>query len=341
MTTPLTAAQQNALVSGLQGLSQWTGQLATYAQLGQQLPLVGGTLGNLASVSTAVQAIYEQLNALPSGATPQQIVPDLQSISTTVGSLSISMVPDSASESQASDGAPVLFTVDLQAQQTLNESVSLNSLVNYSQESFSGTTNISLQASLDFTFTFGIDESPNLTPAQMFLFQASSLTEQAQAFRTSVPASPTVPVNVPAQVGFLAGNIVGGSLSFAADVQVPLQNAGQMRLSDLQGNTAADMLPQLTDTGSTLSASLPFFAEVGSQTVANGATNGSVITVPQYDPFTGTASIAIPSTLSPFLNVSAQDISGLLSQLPGWADSLENSSAFSVTVHAPASNEAA
>jgi len=107
MTTPLTAAQQSALVSGLAGLSQWTGQLITYAQLVQQLPLVGGTLGSLANVSTGVQALETQLATLLPGltstpATPNQIVADLQSISTTVGSLSVSIAPNSAVGSEAS-----------------------------------------------------------------------------------------------------------------------------------------------------------------------------------------------------------------------------------------------
>ena len=75
VTMPLTQVQQNALVSGLQGLSQWAEQLAPYAQLGQQLPLVADSVGDVANAGTAIEGLHDQLAnyfASHTSATPQE-----------------------------------------------------------------------------------------------------------------------------------------------------------------------------------------------------------------------------------------------------------------------------
>ena len=298
MTTAFSPAKQIALIGGLEGLSQWTAQLATYAQLGQQLPLVADTLGDMANVSTALQGLHDRLNTLvqndqqsnPGGIpdSPNQIVADLQSLSTTVGAMAVSV--SSASGSEASDGAPVYFTFDLHGQQTLSKSINLGSLVTSSQENVTGTASLSLQSSVDFTFTIGIDESPNLTPAQMFLFQPGTFTVQA--------TGSAVIDNVAAQVGFLSGSISGGSLSVAANLQVLMPNAVQLRLSDLQAYPVGGLV-QVQDSNSSISANLPFSATLAaagqtSQTVVSGT-----IAVPQFDPFTGTPTVDLSSARKP------------------------------------------
>ena len=125
----------------------------------------------------------------------------------------------------------------------------------------------------------------------------------------------------------MGGNIKDGHFSLVANVQVPLDSAGQLRLSDLQGFTVEDLVPQLTHTGSAVSATLPFQGQLGGPTVVSGT-----ISIPSYDPFSGSPTVSLDSNLAPFLTVSAHDVAGLLGQLPTWADSLRNSSAFSVQV---------
>ena len=266
VSTPFTAAQQSALITGIQSLAQWTGQLTAYAQLGQQLPLVTDTLGNMANVSPAIQGLSNQLNTdLPGGgstATPSQIGADLQAISTTVandgGTMSVSVNPSSVVTSEAADGAPVYFTFDLHGQETLTKSINLGSLVTSSQESFTGTTNVSLTSQRRFHPHHRHRRDPQLDARADVPFPGGQL--HGTGLRQ--PSN----IDLAAQVGFLAGTVTGGQLSIAANLQVPLSNAGQMRLSDLQASTVPSLVPQLQDNNSTISASLPFSACWGRRT---------------------------------------------------------------------------
>ena len=149
LTTPLTPSQQSGLLNGLQGMSQWTQQFLGYGAFGQrmtfvvdpadavprsvtvlqdrqvplaaasqgpQLPVAANSVGEVANVSTALQGLHDQLQALlpassSTPATPDQIVAALSSIhDATVDGFTISI--DSVTASQ-SYGAPLLFTVDL------------------------------------------------------------------------------------------------------------------------------------------------------------------------------------------------------------------------------------
>ena len=139
-------------------------------------------------------------------------------------------------------------------------------------------------------------------------------------------------INLAGQVGFLGGNVKNGQVSLTAAVQIPLQSAGQIRLSDLQSDTVGDLVPQLTDAGSAVSASLPFSASLGVAGQAGPALVSGTISVPPFDPFSGSPTVSVTGGLSPFLNASAQNMSGLLAALPAWANSLTSSSGFSLQV---------
>src|SRR5262249_52882978 len=155
LSTPLTPAQQSALVSGLNGLTQWTANLKNDGVLAQQISLINDTVGNKANVSTALQALATQFIArLPTNASPHDVLNVLNHISTTFNGFTVYVDPLTTSISQPT-ATQVLFNIHLHAQQNNTAQTDLNKIVASGQEQFSSTTTANLQSSVDFTFAFG------------------------------------------------------------------------------------------------------------------------------------------------------------------------------------------
>ncbi len=313
-------------------------------QLAQQLPLFKDSAGNtpntssisnVASLSNALQGLDDelvnQLNKLVPGGPPTAsisidvISAALQQINRKVGSLTIVVDRDSVSVSQPSS-TRVFFTVHLQAQQTLSSSFDLNKLVDAAHENFTGAVNASVQGNLDFSFEFGVDLSPNLNLGQMFLFQAGPLSETMEIMPTEV--------HLAAQVGFLGGS-VDGTLAAKASVEPNFPAGPPLRLSDILDSTVEDLI-QLQNVSSSLSThhqqgannvdGLQFHAQLGSAVV------DGTVDINDPDLFSSLPPTVLVSGVDKFLNVTPQNIMGLLNQLPDWADSLRTSSDFGVSV---------
>ena len=263
--TPLTMQQESELTQGLQQLAQWSTQLNSYGALGQQLPLFGESVSQVANLANAVEGFYSQLSTtLPGNATHQQVLTALSSISTTVDNLQISV----SSVTDVSTASELAFSVDLHGQETLATSINLNSLINSSQISFPNSPTANLEGNVDFTFTFGLN-LPSSTPAtDAFFIQPGNLTAAVSAQLNNV--------NVAAQVGVLGVQVQNGSFSLNAGLSATFpassQNGGdQLTLSTLQNDVSANSV-QLTPTNDSLMANLPVTATLGGWTASGNPT---------------------------------------------------------------------
>ena len=263
----LSAAQQAALSSGLQGLATYTTSLAQYGVLGQQLPVVDQSIGSALNINGILQnqLVTPLQTALGSAADSNAVVTALQQLNYSGNGLTVTVASASVSGGEVTPQENELqFNLAFCATRTTTTALDLGSNATTYGLSFPGTANVQLTTRLAFSLAFGLELQSNLAPADAFFIRDTSLTVSASAQLTNA--------NFSGQVGLLDVGVQGGSLALSASVGVAfsppdVNAANNITLTDLENYTPAQMVT-LTPGSASLTGSLPLTATVGSWTTS-------------------------------------------------------------------------
>jgi hypothetical protein len=257
-----------------EAISYGLGALVSWAA-NQSFPLVG----TATSIQNALQlGLLNPINAYLATNAPTSagFLSLLQGLSAQVGNLTITVAPSSVQETI--NGTKVVFSLDFQATDTTAASLaSLGAQADQLGIRLDPTTQVDVTTSVNFNFSFGVNQTSGLTPAQAFYLNAPAGGLSATV---TINASS---INSGITIGFLGASTNNGSIQMSATAA----NAASLRnlsISGLQGLT-------LSPSGS-LSVSLPLQAQLGSQsasgtlniTAANLATGAPVV---QFQGFSG------------------------------------------------------
>jgi Ca2+-binding RTX toxin-like protein len=233
-----TASQ--AISNGLAALMNWAA--------GQSFPLVG----TATAIQNALQVgLLNPINAYLAQNTPTSpgFLTLLESLSCQIGDLTVTVDPSRVAETIT--GNQVMFSLDFQATQT--RVMSLHSLGAQADKlgiRLDAGTKVDVTTSLNFNFTFGVDQTPGLSAAQAFF-----LNLPAGGLSASVAIN-TANLTSALTIGFLGAQTTNGTIQMNAQIA----NASGVTNLGISG------LQQLTPgmTGS-VRVVLPVQARLGSQ----------------------------------------------------------------------------
>ena len=260
----------NTLSSGVSQFKDWAATLATYQQLGQQLPVVSTALGSAADLSGWLQTrlVDPVQSYLAGGGT--------KTTDGLVGALA--GIPGLSAVSGDQYGNQIRFDLVLDASRTLN---GVNLAVPQSPNGLAITAEggaLDLTASMRLDFSFGVDLTPGLSVDDAFFLKIDDFRLAGDIHANNL--------NFALNVGFLGASVANGTVSLDADLQVQLANpdgdaAGILTLGELQGTTL-ETLVTLNGAAATVNASLPITI------AALGSFNpGAVQVAITGNPFTG------------------------------------------------------
>ena len=309
---PLTSAAQTAFQQGLAGLQQFAQQLDGAHELGQGLPLLVSQATGLAPSLGAALDLADVLKTTLADPAAAYFA-GLGGGSATPAGLAAALGATDASTADV-----LLLTRHVDA--TRSDPVTFSVPVTGGELpiSSSGSATFNLQTSVGFDLTLGLDTDPSLAPADAFFVRVSTLT-----FGASVSASG---VSFPVNLGFLGGQVTGGSISLDVHATAQLANpdgdaAGNLTLSELLG-TSIDSLASIGVSSASASATLPVSASVGSWALADG-TQVRFAGNP-YTPGALVPQIQGPGAddLRAFGRVTADSVIGMFDQVSGLLDEL-------------------
>ncbi len=300
INAPLSSAQRQSIISGLNDVASWASSLANTGQFATVLPLANQSIGQSANVGNMLTAgVVSYLDATSQSATnTDQFVDAIEGLSRTAGELTIAVNPTSVTGGLVVDGprTELQFTADFQVTRltNLNSKVDFGSSVANVGLSIDAELPIPIASQLSIAMTFGLDLTPGLTNDQSFFIRPTSLSLGTSVDTNSLAA--------PSKVGLLATQLIGGTIDMDARLNVALVNPdldplGNITLEELKG-TAVNAIASQTVSMSSLAGSLPVAATLGSQTF-NAASLGTTptLSIASGNVFGGTAFItATPNT---------------------------------------------
>ncbi|MGD9034753.1 MAG: LEPR-XLL domain-containing protein, partial [Desulfobacteraceae bacterium] len=256
--------------TGLNALADWADELDTFDELGQSLPIVDQSIGEVLDVggilrdhlADAVETYFEDPDPSTPGvvetATTDGLNVALRDLDVTAGGLSIT-VDDATVEGDlytTPDGEELRFHLILEATRTTDVDMDLGSEAEAAGLYLDSPSSVPLETSIIFDFSFGVDLSDGSVDEGDFFIR---------------PQSMTLGANVDAQAldftmgyGFLELVVEDGDLGLDAGIAVDFVNPD----ADTQGNitiqefedTPVDDLVEVTATGEA-SAVLPVEAD--------------------------------------------------------------------------------
>ena len=277
----------------------------------QPFPLVGTST----SIQNALQVgLLNPINAYLATNTPTSagFLTLLSGLNVQVGGLKASVVPGSVE--QTTIGNKVIFSLDFEATETTPTSLAnLGAQAVQLGISLDPATEVEVTTSLNFNFSFGIDQTPGLTAAQAFFLNAP-----AGGFSASVAIN-AANITSGITIGFLGAQTSNGTIQMSATAaNAAAEN--NLTTSSLQNLT-------LSQSGS-LHVVLPLQASLGSQSAsgtltisaANLATNSTPVI--SFQGFSGWQNFSTvgPDEVMGMLNQLASQLGGIGDQL--WANEL-------------------
>ncbi|TVQ30163.1 MAG: LEPR-XLL domain-containing protein [Phycisphaeraceae bacterium] len=197
------------------------------------------------------------------------------------------------------------------------------------------TADLALTASLALDLGFGINLSSGLAPTEAFFITDDSSLTVGAAISTSS-------LNVEGRVGFATVSIMDGSLDLNVEAEVTFNDPspttpGRMTINDFRGASLSSLLK--LDISGAYAADLTLSGAITGPTVGGSpidiAGNASVIVSNSEagDPYSApTINLSDFSLLDSFRNISANDVLGLLNELAGWLEALNNSGILSQVI---------
>jgi Ca2+-binding RTX toxin-like protein len=281
-----TASQ--AISNGLAALVNWAAN--------QPFPLVG----TATSIQNALQVgLLNPINAYLAKNTPTSpgFLTLLQGLSAQLGNLIVTVAPSSVQETV--NGNQVKFSLDFQATETTATSLkSLGAQADQLGIRLDPGTKVSVTTSLNFNFTFGVDQTPGLTAAKAFFLSAP-----AGGLSASVAIN-AANINSAINIGFLGAQTSNGSIQMNAQV------ANTAAITGLTLGSLLASPPALATSGS-LNLTLPLQAQLGTQSASGTLTisapnlaNGAPVV--QFQGFSGWQN---------FSTVGPDAVMGMLNQL--------------------------
>jgi Ca2+-binding RTX toxin-like protein/streptogramin lyase len=328
----LSFTQVQELGTGLQALTAWSRTLADYNQLAQPITLVNQSVGKALDPEQVLRDRFQvPITNYLNGPNPTAngVVSVLQGLSGTYGDTVVTVNPASVSGGKTPDGKELQFNLSFQATRTVTTAIDLGSNQGDFGLTVSPAPTVQLQATLNLTFTFGLDLTPGLTPAQAFFIRVGP---DALSVGATVNATG---LNFGAKAGFFEVQVQNGTANLNGSVAVRLTSPsgdprGTVTLAGLQ-NTSLNTLVTLRSSGS-LSATLPVRATLGNYTVSGNP----ALTVSAADIFSGAApTISANADFNPlrgFKDLTPQSIFGLLKELGGWVSDFRGASVFTTAI---------
>jgi Ca2+-binding RTX toxin-like protein len=276
-----------AISNGLAALVSWAAS--------QPFPLVG----TATSIQNALQlGLLNPINAYLAKNTPSSpgFLTLLQGLSAQLGNLTVTVAPGSVQETTS--GNKVMFSLDFQAAQTAATSLqSLGAQADQLGIRLDPATKVSVTTSLNFNFTFGVDQTPGLTPAQAFFVNAP-----AGGLSASVAIN-AANINSNIAIGFLGAQTSNGTIQLSA------QAANAASLSNL---TISGLQNLTLNTAGSLNVVLPVQAQLGTQSASGTLTISDANLASGAAPTVGWTGFA---GWQNFTTVGPDAVMGLLNQL--------------------------
>jgi hypothetical protein len=266
--SPLTANEEQSLLSGLNSVAQWSTQLTSDGLMGQQLPLVNESVGQVVNVASALAGVYSQLTTpgsaafLPTNATSTAAVANSLQHLANIGNLQLTV--NSAADNSSSSQQLLSFDLNITVKDTVAATADFNSLVNSSQVNFTNAANVNVQGELDLDINFGLSLQPGLTTDDAFFIQFNNLDAGATITQNNN-------LNLAAQVGLLGAQVQNGSFNLDAGLSGtfanpnPISASNQFTVTQLQTDIASNVVTfaPTTSNSSDLSVNLPVAASLG------------------------------------------------------------------------------
>jgi Ca2+-binding RTX toxin-like protein len=261
------SAASQAISNGLAALVSWAANLS--------FPLVD----TATAIQDALQlGLIDPVNTYLSknAFTGKGLLNVLQKLTAQIGNLSVTVAPGAR---QTTSGNQVVFSLDFEASETTAEPLqNLGAQAEQLGIALDPATQVDVTTSLNFNFSFGVDQTPGLTAAEAFF-----LNVPAGGLSASV-AIDAANINSGITIGFLGAQTSNGSIQMSAGA-ANAASLSNLSLSGLQ-NLA------LSPSGS-VNIVLPLQAQLGSQsasgTLTIGAANLATGAAPvvQFQGFTG------------------------------------------------------
>jgi len=304
---PITTAQRDAILNGLQSLITWAGNLNGFGAFANALPLVEQGIGNVLQFGSLLQnsllpAVQDYFN---NAATPTVagLASALEAIDQTVGAVSGQVV-----------GSDYIFTLDFQDGNSTSRPLSLGPSNDNIDAVVSGSANVDLDVAVDFSFAFGINlPGVDAASADAFFIQVASLTATG-----SVSASN---LNFNLRLGFVDAAVTNGSATLNGSVTVGLTDPnpdGRITQAEFTGTPLATLVS--TSLSGSAAVSLPLTVDLpgmGSQTLTLDWADVS-------QPDAITTNLGSLGDLASLENLTPAVLTGGFSDFAGWADLLNN-----------------
>lgn len=259
----------DSLLVGLQALVAWAEALDEFSYLGQPLPLVGLTVGEILDFGDLVRQVLKNPveTFLTTDLTPTtaELLGVLKGLSGNYGGLIVTVNPSNVSGGKFDAVEEIRFDLSIQARRTERD-------LPLSLGADAAAYGISMDADIDVTFdtlfdlAFGLDLTPGLPSTDRFFVEFQKL-EISGGISTSSFASAV-------RVGLLEGTISGGVIDLELDLDVNVVNTdgdgeGQVTATELEGSSVGSIV-DLAVTG-LLDVNLPVTASVGTAFSTSGS----------------------------------------------------------------------
>jgi hypothetical protein len=336
--TNATIGEPQTLEDGLQGLVAWAEQLEQHSLVSVALPVIGQALGQSLDLSDIIQSRFVNpiVDFLNTQTTPDSdgLVARLNDdlLDGVFGNLGLTISNASGGLITGPRGnQELVFSVELDATRTLDLPVSLGA--GGAELGFVFGSTVQLAAGMKFDFTFGVDLTAGVAPADAFFIRDTTMLLTAGA-----TAHLQAGTNDDGRVGMFEVKFVG-DLNLTGQLDVTLSDGGDetLTLTELS-NLPLDQLVSFDTTGSAATGQLQFealaaFGFAGVKGTITLNTNQpfdkqkqkSALNVdidPIFDP-------SALEKLYEFNNLNSFEVVAGLEQLAAWLDAVNGTDSFS------------
>ena len=203
--------ERQEILAGLAQVASWSDSLSSTGRLSQPIALVNQSIGESVGFRTLLEtqliAPVSAATAGGVGTTSDAIVAALKSLTFNSASVRVTVDPLSVTGGRLTDvsGDEFQFSLAFDAVRTISTGLNLGQQVADAGISLDPAARVSLDASLRFIFTFGVNLTPGLPTNQRFFIRPQTISLGEMVHEASFTA--------PAKVGLLATLLLCGKAS--------------------------------------------------------------------------------------------------------------------------------